>query len=241
MSKKELILDAKSRKDVGKGASRRLRRLQNEIPGIIYGAGKEPASISMRHDDMLHAVENEAFFSSIIDINVDGKKESVVIKDLQRHPARPIILHADFLRVLADVALTVNVPLHLLNEEKCIGVRQENGQIIIAMHELQITCLPKDLPEYFELDMEDVHVGDTLHISDLKMPEGVTSVDLSQGEENDHPVVSVSEIREQIIEEPEVEEDEEAVDGEETADGEDAPSEGDDADDSAGSDEEKSD
>ena len=238
MSKKELILEAKSRTDVGKGASRRLRRLQNEIPAIIYGAGKEPASITMRHDDMLHATENEAFFSSIIDINVDGQKESVVIKDLQRHPAKPVILHADFLRVLADVALTVNVPVHLLNEEKCIGVKSENGQIIIAMHELQISCLPKDLPEYIELDMLEVHVGDTLHITDLNLPEGVTSVDLSQGEENDHPVVSVSEIREQVIEEPEVEE---AVDGEEAADGDDAPSEGGDADDSADSDEEKSD
>jgi large subunit ribosomal protein L25 len=238
MSKKELILEAKSRTDVGKGASRRLRRLQNEIPAIIYGAGKEPASITMRHDDMLHATENEAFFSSIIDLNVDGQKESVVIKDLQRHPAKPVILHADFLRVLADVALTVNVPVHLLNEEKCIGVKSENGQIIIAMHELQISCLPKDLPEYIELDMLEVHVGDTLHITDLNLPEGVTSVDLSQGEENDHPVVSVSEIREQVIEEPEVEE---AVDGEEAADGDDAPSEGGDADDSADSDEEKSD
>jgi large subunit ribosomal protein L25 len=238
MSKKELILEAKSRTDVGKGASRRLRRLQNEIPAIIYGAGKEPASITMRHDDMLHAVENEAFFSSIIDINVDGQKESVVIKDLQRHPAKPVIIHADFLRVLADVALTVNVPLHLLNEEKCIGVKSENGQIIISIHELQITCLPRDLPEYIELDMLEVHVGDTLHISDLKLPEGVTSVDLSHGEENDHPVVTVSEIREQIIEEPEVAE---AADGEEAADGDDAPSEGGDAGDSAGADEEKSD
>jgi large subunit ribosomal protein L25 len=238
MSKKELILEAKSRTDVGKGASRRLRRLQNEIPAIIYGAGKEPASITMRHDDMLHATENEAFFSSIIDINVDGQKESVVIKDLQRHPAKPVIIHADFLRVLADVALTVNVPLHLLNEEKCIGVKSENGQIIISIHELQITCLPRDLPEYIELDMLEVHVGDTLHISDLKLPEGVTSVDLSHGEENDHPVVTVSEIREQIIEEPEVAE---AADGEEAADGDDAPSEGGDAGDSAGADEEKSD
>jgi large subunit ribosomal protein L25 len=238
MSKKELILDAKSRTDVGKGASRRLRRLQNEIPAIIYGAGKEPSSITLRHDDMLHAVENEAFFSSIIDINLDGAKESVVIKDLQRHPAKPVILHADFLRVLADVALTVNVPIHLLNEEKCIGVKSENGQIIISMHELQISCLPKNLPEYIELDMLEVHVGDTLHITDLKLPEGVTSVDLSQSEENDHPVVTVSEIREQVIEEPEVAE---AAEGEEAADGGDAPSEGGDADDSASSDEEKSD
>jgi len=237
MSKNEFILDAKSRTDVGKGASRRLRRLQKEIPAIIYGAGKEPSSITMRHDDMFHAVENEAFFSSIIDINLDGAKESVVIKDLQRHPAKPVIMHADFLRVRADVALTVNVPLHLLNEEKCIGVKSENGQIIISMHELQISCLPKDLPEYIELDMLEVHVGDTLHITDLKLPEGVTSVDLSQSEENDHPVVTVSEIREQVIEEPETE----VAEGEEAAEGGDTPSEGGDADDSASSDEEKSD
>jgi large subunit ribosomal protein L25 len=235
MSKNEFILDAKSRTDVGKGASRRLRRLQKEIPAIIYGAGKEPASITMRHDDVFHAIENEAFFSSIIDINVDGAKESVVIKDLQRHPAKPVIMHADFLRVRADVALTVNVPLHLLNEEKCIGVKSENGQIIISMHELQVSCLPKDLPEYIELDMLEVHVGDTLHITDLKLPEGVTSVDLSQNEENDYPVVTVSEIREQVIEETEVAEDEEAAEGGDT------PSEGGDADDSASSDEEKSD
>jgi large subunit ribosomal protein L25 len=235
MSKNEFILDAKSRTDVGKGASRRLRRLQKEIPAIIYGAGKEPASITMRHDDVFHAIENEAFFSSIIDINVDGAKESVVIKDLQRHPAKPVIMHADFLRVRADVALTVNVPLHLLNEEKCIGVKSENGQIIISMHELQVSCLPKDLPEYIELDMLEVHVGDTLHITDLKLPEGVTSVDLSQNEENDYPVVTVSEIREQVIEETEV------AEGEEAAEGGDTPSEGGDADDSASSDEEKSD
>ena len=235
MSKNEFILDAKSRTDVGKGASRRLRRLQKEIPAIIYGAGKEPASITMRHDDVFHAIENEAFFSSIIDINVDGAKESVVIKDLQRHPAKPVIMHAGFLRVRADVALTVNVPLHLLNEEKCIGVKSENGQIIISMHELQVSCLPKDLPEYIELDMLEVHVGDTLHITDLKLPEGVTSVDLSQNEENDYPVVTVSEIREQVIEETEVAEDEEAAEGGDT------PSEGGDADDSASSDEEKSD
>jgi len=201
MAKHEFILDAKARTDVGKGASRRLRRLNNEIPAIIYGAGKEPASITMRHDTVFHATEHEAFFSSIIDINVDGQKESVVIKDLQRHPAKPVIMHADFLRVRADVELHVNVPLHFINEEKCVGVKSENGQISTSMYELEVACLPKNLPEYIEVDMLDVHVGDILHISDLKLPEGVTSIDLSHGEENDHAVVSVNEIREQVVEE----------------------------------------
>ncbi len=202
MSSNEFTLDAKPREDVGKGASRRLRRLQGEMPAIIYGAGKDPLSITLRHDDIFHAVEDEAFFSSILEINVAGAKESVIIKDMQRHPAKPIIMHADFLRVRADVELTVNVPLHFVNEDTCIGVRLENGQISHLMNELVITCLPKNLPEYIEVDMAELHVGDTVHISDLKLPEGVSSVELSHGEENDQAVAAVTEIRLQA-EEPE--------------------------------------
>jgi len=206
MAKQDIVLDASVRTDVGKGASRRLRRLEGNIPGIVYGAGKDPVSITIRHDDIFHANENEAFFSSIIELNLDGTTESVVIKDLQRHPAKPKIMHADFLRVRADVALTVNVPLHLVNEGTCVGVKLENGQIITSMNELQVSCLPKDLPEYIEVDMADVHTGDIVHISDLKLPEGVTSVDLSHGEEHDYAVVSVTEIRVRAVEEPGVEE-----------------------------------
>ena len=202
MSSNEFTLVAKPREDVGKGASRRLRRLNGEIPAIIYGAGKDPLSITLRHDDIFHAVEDEAFFSSILEINVAGEKESVIIKDMQRHPAKPVIMHADFLRVRADVELTVNVPLHFMNEDTCIGVRLENGQIGHLMNELVITCLPKNLPEYIEVDMAELHVGDTLHISDLKLPEGVSSVELSHGEENDQAVAAVTEIRLQA-EEPE--------------------------------------
>jgi len=220
MSKQEFILEAKSRSDVGKGASRRLRRLEGELPAIVYGAGKDPVSITLRHDDLFHSLENEAFFSSILDLVIDGKKESVVLKDLQRHPAKQLLIHADFLRVRSDVALTVNVPLHFINEEKCVGVKLENGQIITSMNELQVSCLPKDLPEYIEVDMLDIHVGDIIHISDLKLPEGVTSVELSHGEENDHAVVSVSEIRERTVEEPEAAD--EAGEGEGDSDADDA-------------------
>ena len=223
MSKHEFILEAKSRSDVGKGASRRLRRLGNDIPAIIYGGGQNPASITIRHDDVLHAVEHEAFFSSIIELKVDGTQESVILKDLQRHPAKPRIMHADFLRVRADVALHVNVPLHLINEEICIGVKQEKGQIIQSMHELEISCLPRDLPEYIEVDMAELHVGDNVHISDLKLPEGVTSIELSHGEENDHVIASVQEIREQVIETPEAAE--QAGEAEEKAEGDDGDSE----------------
>jgi len=233
MAKQEFLLEAKSRTDVGKGASRRLRRLENEIPAIIYGAGKDPASITLSHDAIFHALENEAFFSSIIDINLDGAKESVVLKDLQRHPARPIIMHADFLRVRADVELTVNVPLHFMNEESCPGVKLENGQVSHMINDLEVTCLPKDLPEYIEVDVGEMHVGDTLHLSDLKLPEGVSSVELSHGEENDLAVASVQEIREQILEEPE-----EAAETAEGAEGE-AP-EGDEGGDGDSADDEES-
>lgn len=218
MSSNEFTLDAKPREDVGKGASRRLRRLQGEIPAIIYGAGKDPLSITLRHDDIFHAVEDEAFFSSILEINVAGEKESVIIKDMQRHPAKPLIMHADFLRVRADVELTVNVPLHFMNEDTCAGVKLENGQVSHLMNELEVTCLPRNLPEYIEVDMAELHVGDTLHISDLKLPEGVTSVELSHGEENDQAVATVTEIRLQA-EEPEEAADAAGDEGADSTDG----------------------
>lgn len=196
MSNIEFSLAAKSRADVGKGASRRLRRLNKEVPAIIYGGGKDPASITLRHDDIMHAVENEAFFSHILEIDVDGTKENVIIKDLQRHPARPIIMHADFQRVRADQALHVNVPLHFLNEEACVGVKLEGGQISIQLHELEISCLPKDLPEYIAVDMLDMHVGDSIHIADLKLPEGVTSISLDHhGEEGNLAVAQVTKMK----------------------------------------------
>jgi large subunit ribosomal protein L25 len=195
MSKTEFILEAKARTDTGKGASRRLRRLANEIPAIIYGAGKKPASITLRHDDIMHAVENEAFFSHILEINVEGSKESVIIKDLQRHPAKPVIMHADFLRVKADQELHVNIPLHFINEETCVGVKLEGGQISHLMNELEITCLPKNIPEYIEVDMLELHIGDSIHIADLALPEGVSSVSLSHGEEGNLGIVQVVKLK----------------------------------------------
>ena len=205
MSSNKIILDAKPREDVGKGASRRLRRVNNEIPAIIYGAGKDPVSITLRHDDMLHAVEDEAFFSSILEINVAGNKENVIIKDLQRHPARPVIIHADFFRVRADQELVVNVPLHFLNEEECVGVKLDGGQISHLMNELEVTCLPRNLPEYIEVDMLEINLGDSIHISDLTLPEGVASVSLSHGEEGEGDLGVAQVMKIKIIEEEPVE------------------------------------
>lgn len=187
----EFELNATARNDLGKGASRRLRRLANDVPAIIYGGGKAPESIAIPHKDILKATSNEAFFAHIITLNVDGKKEQVVIKDLQRHPAKPRIMHADFQRVSAKQTIHVKVPVHLINEDKCKGVRLGGGSILKTMSELEIVCLPKDLPEYLEIDMANVGVGEAVHISQISLPKGVTSVDLAHGHDSDHAVVTV--------------------------------------------------
>ncbi len=184
-------LNATARTDLGKGASRRLRRLADMVPAIIYGEGKAPVNISIAHKDIHKALSNEAFFSRIITLSVDGKSEQVVIKALQRHPAKPRIMHADFQRVSADHAIVVAVPLHFINEEKCKGVKLGGGSIIKNLNELQISCLPKDLPEFIEVDMTDLGVGESLHISQIVLPAGVTSVDLAHGHDADNAVVTV--------------------------------------------------
>ncbi len=187
----EFEIHAKARADQGKGASRRLRRLAGEIPAIVYGGKKAPQPITISHKDLSKALENEAFFSHIITLVIDGKKEKAVIKDLQRHPAKPFLVHADFQRVSAKQAIHVRVPIHFLNEDNCKGVKLRGGSIISNMNELEVVCLPGDLPEYLELDLADLDVGQTLHITDIKLPKGVESVDLQHGEDADHAVVTV--------------------------------------------------
>ncbi len=191
----DFVLHAQSRKDVGKGASRRLRREQDLMPAIVYGGKEEPANISIPHKDMLKATSNEAFYSHIISLEIDGKTEDVIIKDLQRHPAKKRLLHADFLRIVKGQKITVNVPLHFINEEQCHGVKMEGGMILHAATDIEISCLPKDLPEYIEVDMLDVKLGEQVHLSDIKLPEGIESVALSHGADHDLPVASISEPR----------------------------------------------
>ena len=204
MSKK-FELKAGIRANAGKGASRRLRRLENAVPAIIYGGDKAPANISLDHDKLMHATENEAFFTSIVTLDVEGTAESVIIKDLQRHPAKPRLIHADFQRVSADHELHVKIPLHFLNEATAVGVKQGGGKVMHLMTELEVTCLPKDLPEFIEVDVKDLNVGDSLHISDLKLPQGVTSVSLSHGESGDLAVVSIAVMKGAAEEEKEAE------------------------------------
>jgi len=191
MSNEEFELNCTVRSDLGKGASRRLRRLNNSIPAVLYGGEKDAVSLTIAHKDIAKATANEAFFSHIITLNVGSKKEKAVIKALQRHPAKPFILHADFLRVSDKQAITVKVPIHFLNEEKCIGVKHSGGNILKTLNEIEVSCLPKDLPEYIEVDMLEIDLGESVHLSDITLPENVSSVALSHGEGSDLSVAIV--------------------------------------------------
>ena len=185
-------LTAEFRNDRGKGASRRLRRESGVVPSILYGAGKTPEAISIAHKDLFKACENEAFFSHILDISLEGKTQKAILKDLQRHPSKSLILHADFMRVEMDQVITVEVPLRFVNEESCVGVKQGGGNISRNMASLEVSCLPGDLPEYIEVDIESVGVGESIHMSELVLPSTLVVLALQQGSDYDQVVVSVN-------------------------------------------------
>lgn len=195
MSKQQFVLEAANRVNVGKGASRRLRRNEGAVPAILYGGDKAPANISVSHKDLTHVLENETFFTSVVTLNIDGVAENAIIKDLQRHPSLPRLVHADFQRVLDDRELHIKVPLHFLNEAVAPGVKQGGGVVSHLLTELEIMCLPKFLPSYIEVDIGNLGLGQSLHISDLQLPEGVRSVSLSHGAAGDLAVVSINVIK----------------------------------------------
>jgi len=201
----DYVLQAKAREDKGKGASRRLRRLANQVPAIIYGGNKPPQTISLVHDDMVHALENEGFYSHLITLNVDGAGETVILKDLQRHPAKPLITHADFLRVDQTHKLTTRVPLHFINESTAIGVKVQGGIVSHILTELEIHCLPRDLPEFIEVDLAKLELGQILHISDLVLPTGIESVALAHGADHDQAVATIIKPRGAVEESAEAE------------------------------------
>ena len=185
-------INAKSREDTGKGASRRLRRLTGEVPAIIYGGKKDAEKVSILHKDITKALENDAVYSSIISVSIDGKAEDTIIKDIQRHPAKQIILHMDFLRVSKTTKLQTRVPLNFINEDTCVGVKLGGGLIAHTMTDIEVSCLPKDLPESIDVDMAEIDVGQIVHLSDLTLPDGVESVSLSQGTDYDLTVATVN-------------------------------------------------
>ncbi|HCB44584.1 MAG: 50S ribosomal protein L25 [Pseudomonadales bacterium] len=187
----DFSLNANARNDLGKGASRRLRRNADLVPAIVYGGDKAPQNIALEARELKKALENEAFYSHVIKLSIDGKKEDVLLKALQRHPAKPVIMHADFLRVVAGHEVTVHVPLHFINEDSCVGVKKSGGVISHTMTEVEVNCLPKDLPEFIEVDMAGVDLNQIVHLSDLKLPKGVSIPFLAQGPDHDLPVANV--------------------------------------------------
>ena len=188
-----ITLSAVLRKDVGKGASRRLRHA-DLVPAIIYGGEAEPVQITLEGKAIRKALEAESFYSQIITLDVEGTEQQAILKDVQRHPAKEFAMHMDFLRVDATHAVTTHIPLHFLNEDTCVGVKA-GGAINHARVEVEVKCLPADLPEFIEVDMAEVELGGHVHLSDLKLPEGVELLALLQGEGHDLDVASVQKTR----------------------------------------------
>jgi large subunit ribosomal protein L25 len=193
MSTVDFNITAEVRSDLGKGASRRLRH-EGKVPAVIYGAEKDPVSLTLDHDNLFHHLENEAFYSHILTIDVAGTKEKAVLKDLQRHPSKPIIMHADFMRVSEKEKLKMHVPLHFINEEEAPGVKQ-GGIVTHNITEVEVQCLPKDLPEYLEVDLTGLEIEQILHLTDVKLPAGVELVELLHGEEHNQAVAAIHKTR----------------------------------------------
>ena len=185
----EFEIHADARSAHGRGATRRLRRA-GRIPAIMYGAGKEPASIELAENLIRRQLSNEAFFSHVLTVKLDGREEKAVIKSLQRHPATERILHLDLLRVSETQRITMLVPIHFEHEEESPG-RRAGGSISHHTTEVEIACLPKDLPESLAIDALHMNIGDSIHLSQIPLPEGVEIPSLAHGPEHDQPAISI--------------------------------------------------
>jgi large subunit ribosomal protein L25 len=194
-------INVERRNDEGKGASRRLRRA-GYVPAIVYGGELKPVSIQMQHKDVWHASQNEWFYSSILDLSLGGDVQKVLLRDLQRHPFKQQILHLDFQRINESEAIRLRVPLHFLNQESSPAGKASGVVITHEMNEVEISCLPKDLPEYIEIDLGELKSGDIVHLSELKLPAGVEIPELRLGKEHDLAVVVAREVREEVEEAP---------------------------------------
>jgi large subunit ribosomal protein L25 len=192
-------ISATGRNDEGKGASRRLRRAA-QIPAILYGGTAAPQSIQLDHEKTWLASQNEWFYSSILDLDLDGKVQKVLLRDMQRHPYKQVIMHLDFQRVDENQALRAKVPLHFLNQEKSTAGKTAGVVVTHELNEVEVSCLPKDLPEYLELDLSGLNIGDIVHLSEIKLPAGVEIPELKLGKEHDVAVVIAKHGREEVEE-----------------------------------------
>ncbi|HEV8694362.1 MAG TPA: 50S ribosomal protein L25/general stress protein Ctc [Lysobacter sp.] len=190
-------ISATGRVAAGKGASRRLRRTAS-IPAVLYGGEAAPQSIQLDHEKTWLASQNEWFYSSILDMDLDGKVQKVLLRDMQRHPYKQIIMHLDFQRVDENQALRVKVPLHFLNQEKSPAGKTAGILILHELNEIEVSCLPKNLPEFIEVDLAALALGDILHLSQLKLPAGVELPELKLGKEHDVAVVIAKHGREEV-------------------------------------------
>lgn len=185
-------INAELRDDLGKGASRRLRHA-NKVPAIIYGSNKEPRSISIEHHKILKYIEDESFFTSILELKAEGgKRQKVVLRDMQRHPSKPVIMHLDFQRIADDVELTMHIPLHFLNEEDNEAAKTSGIIIAHQITDVEISCLPDHLPEFIAVDLAEFKEGDMFRLSDIKLPEGVALTAFTHGDVEEHDKVVVS-------------------------------------------------
>lgn len=183
------MFKAELRKGTGTGDARRLRRA-GKIPAVVYGGGAEPVALVLKHNEVVKKLENDATYSHLLTLDVEGREERVVLKALQRHPSRPVIMHMDFQRVSTSEKIRVHVPLHFINQETSVGVKK-GGVITHNLVDVEVACLPDRLPEHIDVDMAEVDVGESIHLSDLKLPEGVEIVALLQGPEHDLPVAVI--------------------------------------------------
>lgn len=188
---------ANTRPTQGTGASRRLRHA-GKVPGILYGGSGQPVAIEVEHNPLFHALRKEKFHASILDMEIDGKSEKVLLRDFQMHPYKPLVMHIDFQRVSADQKIHMRVPLHFVGQENSPAVKEAAGLVSHVQSEVDIACLPKDLPEFIEVDLSGLHAHQTIRVRDLVLPPGVTPV--LKGKENP-VVVSVSTKGEEVVEE----------------------------------------
>ncbi|MEW5834819.1 MAG: 50S ribosomal protein L25/general stress protein Ctc [Pseudomonadota bacterium] len=194
-------IKAESRKDEGKGASRRLRRA-SYVPAVVYGGKLPPQSIQIEHNTILLAAKHEWFFSSVLDLNIDGAVQKVLVRDWQKHPYKQQMLHMDFLRIDENAAVRVSVPLHFLNQEKSPAGKTSGVVVSHNLTELEVSCLPKDLPEFVEVDLADLKPGQIIHLSQIKLPKGVEIPALSLGADHDIAVVTANTVKEEAEEAP---------------------------------------
>ena len=191
------VIKVERRDNDGRGASRRLRNT-GKVPAIVYGGELAPVSIQIEHNDVWLASQHEWFYSAILDLSLNGDVQKVLLRDLQRHPVKQQLLHLDFQRVDENKAIRIRVPLHFLNQEKSPAGKKAGVLISHALNDIEISCLPKHLPEYVEVDLSDLDVGGIVHLSEIKLPEGVEIPELRLGKEHDAAVVTAQELKEEV-------------------------------------------